>query len=305
MGIKTLGAQTYPTQSVRIIVPTVPAGGVDIMARLVASAFTDSFGQKFFVENRTPSMLAAEVVAKAPPNGHTLMVSTATYLVNRLLYKNLNYDPITDLSPISLIGSTPIILVIHPSLPVPSLRELIRLAHRKPGSLNFASGGNGSPLHLAGELFNQEAKVNIIHVPYRGTAPATLDLLAGQTQLMFPSVLSMYPYIQSGKTRVLSILAPQRSAVLADVPTTAEAGLPHLTASIWYGLLATGGTPAAIQMDLYRAMTKALSEPRFQARLARDAVQAIGSTPEAYTQFALEEYEKWGKVIRKARIQLD
>ena len=183
--------QNYPTQPVRVIAPAAPGGGVDIMARLLANSFSESFGQRFIVENRNPSVLAGELVAKAPANGQVLMLSTATYLVNKWLHNNLTYEPLRDIAPISLVGSTPIIMVSHPSLPVKNVKELIELAKRKPGELNFASGGSGSPLHLAGELFKLEAKVNIVHVAYRGTAPAAADMLSGQVQLMFPSVISM------------------------------------------------------------------------------------------------------------------
>ena len=295
-------AQTYPQQVVRVIVPAAPGGGVDIIARLIAYHLGDQLNQKFIVENRTPSGLAGEVVAKASPNGHTLMVSTATYLVNRSLYPNLGYDPLRDISTISLIGSTPIIIVCHPSLPVQSVSQLVEFAKRKPGALNYGSGGNGSPLHLAGELFKQEAKVNIVHVAYRGTAPAAMELLSGQMQVMFPSVISMYPYIQSGRTRVLAVLGQQRSKALPNTPTSAEVGLPGLIASIWYGLLTTAGTPKSVVMLLHQNVVKALANKDLNERLQRDSVEQIGSTPEEFASFAANENTKWSSVIKAGNI---
>ncbi len=300
----TSGPAVSQTPS-RIIVGAAPGGGVDIMARLLANSFTQSLGQRFIVENRTPVLVAGEIVAKAPPDGKTLFLSTATYLVNRALYKNMSYDPLQDIATISLVGSTPIIMVSHPSLPVTSVKELIALAKKNPGALNFGSGGNGSPLHLAGELFKQIAKVDIVHVAYRGTAPAAIDLLSGQVQLMFPSVISMYPYIKAGKLRVLAVFSPQRSAAIPDVPTTAEAGLPDLTASIWFGLLTSGNTPRAITEPLHQAVVKAIQTKELNDRLLRDNVDPIGSSPEEFASFAAAEYAKWSAVIRVANIKIN
>ena len=298
-------SQGYPAQPVRVIAPAAPGGGVDIMARLLANSFSESFGQRFIVENRNPSVLAGELLAKAQPNGQVLMLSTATYLVNKWLHSNLSYEPLRDITPISLVGSTPIIMVVHPSLPVKNVKELIALAKRKPGELNFASGGSGSPLHLAGELFKLEAKVNIVHVAYRGTAPAAADMLSGQVQLMFPSVISMYPHIQSGRTRVLAVLGPKRSQTLPDVPTSAEAGLPGLNASIWFGLLTTNGTPKPIIDQLHQAVVKTVATKDFKERLARDNVDPIGNSPEEFAAYASAESSKWGRVIKSANIKVN
>ncbi len=297
--------QAYPTKPVRIIVPAAPAGGVDIIARLLGSEFAQTFGQQFVIENRNPSVAAADLVAKAPPDGHTLLVSTATYLVNGAMHKDLPFEPLRDFAPISLVGSTSIIIVCHPSLPVTSIKSLIALAKQKPGALNFGSGGIGSPLHLAGELFKQTAKVEIMHVAYKGTAPAAVNLLAGEVQLMFPSVISMYPYIKAGKTRVLAVMNPHRSPTLPDVPTTAEAGLPGLTASIWFGLLAPGKTPRPVIEQLHQAIAKAVAKKEFRDRLLRDDVEPIGNSPDEFAAFASAEYSKWTRVIRTANIKAE
>jgi tripartite-type tricarboxylate transporter receptor subunit TctC len=298
-------AQTYPVKPVRVIVAAAPAGGVDIMARLLANEFSQALGQNFIVENRTPSVAAAEIVAKAPGDGHTLMVSTATYLVNGSLHKDLPYDPLRDFVPVSLVGSTPIIICVHPSLPVTNIKGLIALAKQKPGALNFGSGGIGSPLHLAGELFKQSAKVDIVHVAYKGTAPAAMDLLAGQVQIMFPSVISMYPYIQSGRTRVLAVMSPRRSPTLKDTQTTAEAGFPDLTASIWFGVLASKNTPRPVIDQLNRVVVKAVASKEFRERLLRDDVEPIGDSPDQFSAFAAVEYAKWARVIKAANIKVE
>lgn len=298
-------SQSYPVKAVRIVVPAAPSGGVDIMARLLGKEFSQSLGQPFIVENRSPSVSADDGVAKAAPDGYTLLFSTATYLVNAALHKDLPYDPIRDFAPVSVIGSTPIIVVCHPSLPVNSIRDLIALAKQKPGALNFGSGGIGSPLHLAGELFNQEAKVNIVHIAYKGTSPALINLLSGEVQLMFPSVISTYPYMKSGKVRVLAVLNPHRSRTLPEVPTTAESGLPNLVASIWFGILAPHGTPKPVVDRLHKAAVKAVATKEFRERLLRDEVEPIGNSPEEFSAFASAELAKWTRVIRAASIKAE
>lgn len=298
-------AQTYPVKPVRMIVPAAPAGGVDIMGRLLASEFSQAFGQNFIVENRTPTVSAADIVAKAPGDGYTLLVSTATYLVNGSLHKDLPHDPLRDFVPVSLVGTTPIIICVHPSLPVNNIKGLIALAKQKPGTLNFGSGGIGSPLHLAGELFKQSAKVDIVHVAYKGTAPAAMDLLAGQVQLMFPSVISMYPYIQSGRTRVIAVMSARRSPTLKDTQTTVEAGFPDLTASIWFGVLASRNTPRAVVDQLNRVIVKAVARKDFRERLLRDDMEPIGDSPDQFAAFAAEEYAKWSRVIKAANVKVE
>ncbi|NBS58395.1 MAG: tripartite tricarboxylate transporter substrate binding protein [Betaproteobacteria bacterium] len=298
-------AQNYPVKPVRIIVPAAPGGGVDIMARLIAMEFTQALGQNFIVENRSPQVAGADAAAKAPGDGYTLMVSTASYLVNKVLHKQLPYDPINDFVPVSLLGSTPVIICVHPSLPVTNVKSLVALAKAKPGTLNFGSGGIGSPLHLAGELFKQGTKTDIVHIAYKGTAPAAIDLLSGQVQMMFPSVISMYPYIQSGRTRVLAVMSTRRSPTLTEVPTIAEAGYPDLTAAIWFGLNASRNTPRPIADQLQRVVAKSVSSNEFRERLLRDDVEPIGSTPDQYGAFVSAELAKWSKVIINANIKAE
>ena len=303
LGAGPASGQSYPVKSVRILVSAAPGGGVDIIARMIGNEFSRALGQQFLVENRTSSVATADAVAKAAPDGHTLMVSTATYLVNAVLHKDLPYDPLRDFAPISLIGSAPVIICSQASLPATTLEGLIALVKQKPGALNFGSGGIGSPLHLAGELFKQDAKVDIMHIAYKGTAPAATALLAGEVQLMFPSVLSMYPHIKAGKVRVLAVMSAHRSATLPEVPTTAEAGLPGLTAGIWYGVTAPKNTPRPAIDQLHRQVVKAVAGKEFRERLLRDDVEPIGSSPDEFSAFAAAELTKWSRVIRAANIK--
>ena len=303
LGAGPVSSQLYPAKPVRILVAAGPGGGLDIIARLLSNEFARALGQNFIVENRTSSVATADAVAKAAPDGHTLLFSVASYLVNGILYKDLSYDPLRDLAPVSLIGSTPIIICSHPSLPATTLAELVALAKQKPGTLNFGSGGIGSPLHLAGELFKQDAKVDIVHIAYKGTAPAALALVAGEVQLSFPSVISLYPHIKAGKVRVLAVMSPRRSPTLPEVPTTAEAGLPGLTAEIWYGLLTSKNTPRPIIELLHRSVVKAIGATEVRERLLRDDVEPIGSSPDEFAKFEAAEFAKWSRVIRAANIK--
>ena len=298
-------SESYPVKPVRIVVPAAPGGGVDIIARMLAGDLSRSLHQQFIVENRSPYISAVDFVAKSPADGYTLTFTTATYLVNSALHRDLPYQPLRDFLPVSLVGSTPIIINSHPSLPVTTVKALVALAKQKPGALNFGSGGNGSPLHLAGELFKQMTHVDIVHVPYKGTAPAAIDLLAGQVQLMFPSVISMYPYIKAGRVRTLAVMGERRSATIPDIPTTVEAGYPGLIAGIWYGLLAPAATPRPIVEQLHQGVVKAIATSAFKERLAKDDVEPIGNTPEEFAKFAEAEFAKWSRIITAANIRAE
>ncbi len=298
-------SEDYPKKPVRIMVGASPGWGVDLMARYLAGSLAKSFGQPFIVENRASVPVAADAVAKASPDGYTLLFSTATYLTNRALFKNLPYDPQRDLATISLIGSTPIVIIANANLPASSVKDLIALANQKPGALNFASGGNGSPLHLAGELFKQRAKVDLVHVPYKGSAPAATGLITGESQLMFVSYISLASHIKSGKAKALAVMSPRRSQSLPDVPTTAEAGFPDLTASIWYGFLATANTPKAIISQLHQGVIKAMKTKEFTDSMLSQDVEPIGISPEELSAFTSAELSKWSTVIRTANIKVE
>jgi tripartite-type tricarboxylate transporter receptor subunit TctC len=296
-------AQSYPHKPVRIVLSS-PGGGTDVMARLFAEQFTRSLGAQFFVESRQPNIAAANFVAKSKADGYTLLVATASYVVNSLLHRNPPYDPITDFSAVSLLGTTPIIVAVHPSLSVHSLNELVDLARKHPDELSYGSGGIGSPLHLAGELFNQTAGVKILHVPFKGTAHAAIDLQAGRVQVMFPSSVSVLPQVRAGRIRVLAIMSTRRSAELPDVPTATEAGLPNLVVNIWYGLMAPQGTPLSIVDQLQREVVNGLARPDIHAHLVATGVEPVGSTPAEFSAFALAERARWAAVIRSANIAI-
>ena len=296
-------AQSYPAKPVKIVLSS-PGGGTDVMARLFAEQFTRSLGVQFFVESRQPNIAAANYVAKSKPDGYTLLVATASYVVNSLLHRNPPYDPIKDFSAVSLLGTTPIIVAVHPALPARSLNDLIDLARKRPDELSYGSGGIGSPLHLAGELFNQTAGVAILHVPFKGTAHAAIDLQAGRVQVMFPSSVSVLPQVRAGRIRVLAILSTRRSAELPDVPTAGEAGMPNLIVNIWYGLMAPQGTPPAIVDQLQREVVNGLARPEIHAHLVNTSVEPVGSTPAEFSAFTLAERARWAAVIRSANIPI-
>jgi tripartite-type tricarboxylate transporter receptor subunit TctC len=298
-------AQSYPAKPVRILVGSSAGGGVDIIARLLATDFSQAAGQQFIVENRSSSIATAAALAKSPADGYSLMLTTASYIVNRALRRDLPYDPLRDIVAISLVGSTPIIIVTHPSLPVSNVRSLVALAKQKPGALNFGSGGIGSPLHLAGELFKQATHVDIVHIAYKGTAPAAVNLASGEVQILFPSVISMYPYIQANRARVLAVMNDRRAGSLPAVATTAEAGYPGLTAGIWYGLIASAGTPRAIVDQLQQLVIQALGKKDIRERLLRDDVEPLGHGPDEFARFAGAELKKWSKVIADAHIKVE
>jgi len=298
----SLTAQTFPSKPVRVVLSS-PGGGTDIVARLVAENMSRSMGSPFFVESRQPNVAAAAFVARSPADGHTLLVSTASYLVNTLL-RQPQYDALRDFSPVTLLGTTPIIVVVHPSLPVNSVRDLVALAKQRPGELNFGSGGISSPLHLAGELFNQAARVNIVHIPYKGTAHAATDLVAGRIQVMYPSIISLAPMIGTGKAKVIAIMSERRSSELPQVPTMAESGMPGLTANIWYGLLAPANVPPPIIERLNKEAAAALKTPAVAERMRTAGVDAVGNSPAEFGRFAAAELAKWKRVVEAAHIDV-
>ncbi|MGZ5226485.1 MAG: Bug family tripartite tricarboxylate transporter substrate binding protein, partial [Burkholderiales bacterium] len=279
-------AQAYPAKPVRVLVPQAPGGGNDTIARLVAQRLSQTLKQQVVVDNRAGAggMIAAETVAKAPPDGYTLLlgnVATMTIIPN--VQKKVPYDPFKDFEPVSLIASAPLLVVVHPSLPVTTVKQLIALAKAKPGQLNYASNGVGSSTHLATELFKVMTATDMTHVPYKGLSPATTDLLSGQVQVMFSSAVAMLPHVKSGRMRALAMTGASRSKAIPDIPTVAEAGVRDYEAGSWYGILAPAGTDRAIVDLLAREIGAATRSPEIQDRLNNEAVIPIGSTP---AQFA-------------------
>ncbi len=297
-------AQNYPAKPVRIVVPSSAGGGTDIVARILAPELSKRIGQQVIVDNRpgAGTMIGIEAVAKSPPDGYTLLMGLSTLAINSALYNKVPYDPVKDFAPVTLATASASILVVHPSLPVKTLKDLIAFARARPGQLNYASAGVGTYPHMTYELFLSMAKLKMEHIPYKGTAPAMIDMIAGQVASMAATVLTGMPHIRSGRLRPLGITSLKRSDVAPDIPTVAEAGLPGFESVQWYGLLAPAGTPAPIVGRLHKEMAQILQQPAIRKRFAADAVETVGNTPEEFTRHIAAEIDKWEGVARAAGI---
>lgn len=306
-GPQTAPAQSYPAKAVRIVVPFPPGAGADIVTRLIAVKLGSAFGQQFVVDNRAGAAghIGAEVAAHAAPDGYTLLSTPASIVISRSLYPKLNYDIEKDLDPVALIASAPFVLVVHPSLPVRNVKELIALARAKPGELYFASTGNGGTPHLATEIFKMQAKIDIVHVPYKGTPPAVTDLLSGQVQLMFANTLSVLPHVRSGRLRALAISSSKRSAAAPELPTVAESGMPGFDVSTWFGMLAPRGTPKEIIDRLDGEVRKIIQMADVRARLISQGADPIGSTPEEFRTYLKSELVKWEKAVKAVGVRIE
>jgi tripartite-type tricarboxylate transporter receptor subunit TctC len=299
-------AQTYPTKAIRLIVPFPPGGSTDLVGRVLGAKLGEAFHQQVIVENRggASGMIGNELVARAAPDGHTLTMGTIGAMsVVMSLYKSVPYDATRDFAPITLTGNVENLLVVHPSVPVRNVKELIALAAGKPGLLIFASSGTGNAPHLAGELFNQLAKVKMVHLPYKGGGPAMIDLVAGQVSVSFASMPSSLPFAKSGKLRAIAVGGAIRSPAAPEIPTVAENGLPGFEITDWQGLLAPAKTPAAVIERLNRETLRVLNEREVKVRLANAGLQVVTNTPQQFADFIRAEIDKWGKVIRAAGIQ--
>lgn len=299
-------AQTYPVRPVRMIVTLAPGGPVDALARMLATRFTEQFGQQFVVDNRTGAggSVGGEAVARANRDGHSLLLAAnGTIAVAPHLIRTLTYDAQRDLAPISNVVTSPLALVVNPSVAARSVKELIALAQAKPGTINFASSGNGSTGHLAVELFKVAAKVDLVHVPYRGASPAMTDLIAGQTQMQITAVSGALQFINSGKLRALGVTAPRRLAVLPDLPAIAET-LPGYEVISWYGLFTTAGTPRGVIDKLNEETVKAVANPELRSRLVALGLDPETSTPETFATLVRSESAKWGKLIKQLGVKI-
>jgi tripartite-type tricarboxylate transporter receptor subunit TctC len=304
----TAPAQEYPSRPIRFIVPFAAGGGNDNVARLVGKRLSDGLGQPVVIDNRPGAggVLGAELAAKSPPDGYTLFLGgVGSHAINPNLNDHLPYDPVKDFSPIVLLASAPLILVVHPSVPANSIREFIALARAKPGQLNYASNGNGSSSHLAAVMFDSMAGVAMVHVPYKGLSPALTDLLSGRVQLMFSSVVAILPHIKAGKLRGLAVTGSKRLSSMPELPTVAESGLAGYEASSWYGVLAPAGTPGGIVARLNAEMVKALAQPEVRNSLLAEGAEPIGGPPEKFAAHIRSEKERLGKLIRDAKIRLE
>lgn len=296
-------AQDYPVKPIRIVVPFTAGASTDIVARTLAQRLTEVWKQPAVVDNRlgAAGTIGSGYVAKSPPDGYTLlMATTSTHGISPHLIRNISYDPVKDFAPVSLIVWAPNVLVVHPSLPVKSVKELIAFAKARPGQLLFSSSGSGGSIHLAGELFKSMAKLDMVHVPYKGATPALVDLAAGRVHLMFNTVASALPFVKDGRLRPLGLTTPQRSSVLPQVPTIAEAALPGYEMVGYIGLLAPAQTPKDIVAKLHAEVVKLLATPQAKERFSSLGVDPAGSTPQAFADVLTRELPKYAKIIRDA-----
>ena len=297
-------AQQYPVKPVRIIVPYAAGGNTDFTARSVAEKLTESYKRQFIVENRpgAATNIGSDMVAKAPPDGYTLLMGGAANAINMSLFAKLPYDTLRDFEPIALCVQGANVLVIHPSLPAKNLKELIALAKAQPGKLNYGSSGLGSSNQMAGELMNIMAGTKIVHVPYKGNAPALTDLLGGHVEMIFSGVPALLPHIQSGRVRAIAIGSRKRFPALPQVPTFDESGLKGYEATTWFGMLAPAKTPKDIVSRLSTEVDKAIKSPDIQQRFVNEGLEPMGGTPEFFTKFMRAEIDKYAKVIKLAGV---
>jgi tripartite-type tricarboxylate transporter receptor subunit TctC len=297
----------YPDKAVRIIVGFSAGGTTDVIARIMAKELTESFGQSFVIENKpgAGSNIGAEYVARAAPDGYTLYFVAVTSAINQTLYPHLNFDLVKDFAPVALGAKVPNLLVVNPKLPVKSVQELVDYAKANPGKLAFASSGSGTSIHMAGELFKLKAGVDVLHVPYKGSAPALTDLIGGQVQFMFDNMPSSLPHAQSGKLRALAVTTKERSPSAPDLPTMAESGFPGFDVSSWFGLIAPKGTPPDVVNKLNAAMQKALDKEEVKVAFEKLGAVPAKTTPAEFGQFIQTEVTTWATVVKASGARVD
>jgi len=301
-------AQNFPLRPVRLIVPSTPGGSVDTLARAVGTRLSERLGQQVVIDNRSGAggVIAGELTAKAPPDGHTLMMGTVASLASNVsLHKKLPYDPLRDFAPVTLAATQNLMLVVNPSLPARNVKELIVYIKSKPGQVTFASAGSGAGGHLSGELFKLLAGVDMLHIPYKGVAPALVDVISGQVSLTFPSIISALPQVKSGKVRALAVTGAKRSQAASEIPTMQEAGVKDYESATWYGAVAPVATPRNIVIKLNSEMVAILKQPELRDRLAADGAEPLGSTPEEFGKHLRAEIEKWSRVAKAAGLRVD
>ncbi|MBX3664249.1 MAG: tripartite tricarboxylate transporter substrate binding protein [Burkholderiales bacterium] len=300
-------AQNFPVKQVRWIVPFPPGGAADISSRVIGQKLAERWGQQVIVDNRPGAggNLGTELAARAAPDGYTVVLVPATFTTYPSLARKPLFDPVKDFAPITLVSSSPLMLVVHPSLPVKNVRELVALARARPDQLNYASSGIGASAHMAAELFKSATKTRIVHVPYKGQPPAIVDLVAGQVQLMFPNIPSVQAQIKAGRLRPLAVTTAGRSVLFPEMPTVAEAGVPDFEVTQWGGLVTAAGTPAAIVGKFQKDLSAVLSQPDVKQSLLGHGFEAVGSTPAQFAEYIRVEIAKWAKIIREAGIRAE
>ncbi|MGE5522459.1 MAG: Bug family tripartite tricarboxylate transporter substrate binding protein [Rhodospirillaceae bacterium] len=302
--LQQASAQHYPNKPVRVIVPFAPGGAVDLVARMTAQRLSEVYGQTFVVDNRggAGGTLGTDMVAKAKPDGYTLLVASMGVAVNAVLYPKLPYDTLRDLAPITMLAEQPNIVVVHPSLPVKSVRELVALAKSRPGQVSYASGGVGSNSHLATVLLLQAAGIDMLHVPYKGLGPAVSDLVGGQVQAMVANVSTAQPFVRAGRLRLLAVTSKKRFPLFPDTPTLAESGVNGGESTGWYAMWAPAGTPVEFLATLNRDVTRILTSAPMKEQLSTQGLEAIPTAPDVFAKELKAEIEKWGKVVKAAGV---
>jgi tripartite-type tricarboxylate transporter receptor subunit TctC len=301
-------AQAYPNKTITVIVPFAAGGTTDILARVIGQALTKELGQSVIVDNRAGAggNIGAALAAKAPADGYTLFMGTVgTHAINQSLYTKLPYDPVKDFQPLTRVAMVPNLLVANPTKPFKTVKELIAYAKANPNKVNFGSSGSGSSIHLSGELFKSMAGVQMVHVPYKGSAPAVTDLLGGQIDIMFDNMPSAIQHVRNGKLRPIAVTTAKRSPELPDVPTIAEAGVPGYEATSWFGMFAPAGTPAPVVARLNGALVKVLAEPEVKKKLAEQGAEPLSEKPEQFAEFIRKETAKWSKVVKDSGATAD
>ena len=301
-------AQSYPTKPVRMIVPYPPGGATDIFARLVGAKLGEALGQTFIIEQRpgAAGVIGADAAAKAASDGYTVFIGQASNLaINQHLMKKLPYDPVNDFAPITRVASSPNLLVVHPSMPVHSIPDLVNLAKSKPGTINYASAGSGSPGHLAAEYFRKTAQIDVVHIPYKGAAPAIMDVIAGQVSYYFTSPIAAQPYVQAKRLRQVAVTSRKRFPPLPEVPAIAESGYENIDIASWWGLLAPSGTPPEVIGRLHAATTKVLNSAEMRSRLASQGAMVIAESPAEFASYIKSEIAKWEIIVKASGARLD
>ena len=300
-------AQSYPAKPIRIVVPYPPGGFNDTLGRTLAAKFTESWGQPAVVENKpgANTVIGTDFVAKSAPDGYTLLIVAFPFAVTPSLLKNMPYDTVKDFAPVAWAAVSPNALVVNPSVPVKTVGELIALAKSKPGSLSYASTGNGSSNHISMELFKSLAGVDIVHIPYKGSGPAVTDLLGGQVQVMFDNAPNVMPHVKAGKLRALGMSGAKRSSFAPDIPTVAEAGVPGYEVAVWFGVVAPAGTPREIVQKLNAEILRILAMPDVRERFQGQGVEPVGSTPEQFGEHIKGQMAKWARVVQDAGVKAE
>ncbi len=299
-----LAAAAYPEKPIRLVIPFPPGGGSDILARALQDKLEETLGAGLIIDNRTGAggTIGCALVARAAPEGYTLLFTSASYTFAPSLYKDLPYDAIKDIKPITMFASAPLVLAVHPSMPVKSVKELLALARKRPGEIHYASAGVGSNIHLTTELFNYMAKINLVQVPYRGGGPATVAVITGEMQVAILGILSAIPFMKSGHLRGLAVTTKQRSPALPDLPTIDEAGVPGYDKAGWFALFAPAGVPESIVTHVYQAAAKVLKDPATVKRLAFEGAVAVANPPAEFDTFVRAEIAEWAKLIRDMKL---